>query len=150
MKKVALRGVYVLLIVVRLLVVVPLTVLALLVGGVREAEAGAQGMLVVSLGDSSASGEGNPDVEGGLGARWLGTTDTVDVELASFDGDCHRSMRSGHRLAADAFRNNSGLAVEFKSFACSGAKVDNLLHLWQNSGLDPSEFFAHDIPPQLA
>ncbi|MGZ5356167.1 MAG: SGNH/GDSL hydrolase family protein [Solirubrobacterales bacterium] len=68
----------------------------------------AGGHLVVSLGDSVASGEGNPD--GRNPVRWQSRR-------------CHRSLRSGQALAS-----TEALAAEaadrFVSFACSGAQID--------------------------
>jgi hypothetical protein len=86
-------------------------------------------VLIVSLGDSSASGEGNPDSPSPF-TRWLAsdTTDPRKASLVASDHECHRSRLSGPRLAADAFRNlHPELDVEFTSFACSGAKVGDVV-----------------------
>ncbi|MDP9187886.1 MAG: SGNH/GDSL hydrolase family protein [Actinomycetota bacterium] len=64
--------------------------------------------LVVSLGDSVASGEGNPD--GRDPVRWQNRR-------------CHRSLRSGQALAA-AEVLAAEAAGRFVSFACSGAQID--------------------------
>jgi hypothetical protein len=78
-------------------------------------------LFVVSLGDSMASGEGNPDDPGDyipnlvIGAHWKHSA-------------CHRSARSGHAKAAkaiDAMDKRTGLV--FLSLACSGANVDDLV-----------------------
>jgi len=67
-------------------------------------------IVIVSLGDSSASGEGNPD-EAGLDAEWV-------------DRRCHRSMTSGHALTAESLEESSDKSsVTFLSFACSGAQM---------------------------
>lgn len=64
--------------------------------------------LVVSLGDSVASGEGNPD--GRNPVRWKNRR-------------CHRSLRSGQALAAiDVLGAEAD--GRFVSFACSGAQID--------------------------
>ena len=85
-------------------------------------------LLIVSMGDSYASGEGNPDVPGGSDARWM-------------DARCHRSVyagpiRAGVRIlrqqgAIDNPRYQNALsagALTVVSFACSGALL--------SSGLD--------------
>ncbi len=64
--------------------------------------------LVVSLGDSVASGEGNPD--GRDPVRWQSRR-------------CHRSLRSGQALAATEALGAEA-ADRFVSFACSGAQID--------------------------
>lgn len=69
--------------------------------------------LIVSIGDSVASGEGNPDVRGRLGRppRWL------------FER-CHRSLVSGHAKAALAIeRDDPDADVSFVPLGCSGATV---------------------------
>lgn len=82
---------------------------------------------IVSLGDSAASGEGNPDEEGSFqpNARWLGTD--AGGWLAQQDKPCHRSKKAGPRLAADSFRSrHPEYEVVFTSFACSGAQAADL------------------------
>ena len=67
-------------------------------------------LVIVSLGDSSASGEGNPD-DAGLDSDWVYRR-------------CHRSKTSGHALAAEAMeRHSSKSSVTYLSFACSGAEL---------------------------
>jgi lysophospholipase L1-like esterase len=69
----------------------------------------ARDLLVVSIGDSVASGEGNPD---GPGPRWL-------------EKRCHRSLQSGAALAAQAVElGDRHSAVSFVPLACSGATID--------------------------
>jgi hypothetical protein len=70
--------------------------------------------LIVSIGDSVASGEGNPDRRPGV---WL-------------EPRCHRSLRSGAALAAIATeRGDRHSSVTFVPLACSGATIDEgLLH----------------------
>lgn len=81
-------------------------------------------MVIASLGDSAASGEGNPDNE------LAGPYDPYDpYSLMSALNNwkfepCHRSARSSHAMVADAFENASGISsVTFLSFACSGASL---------------------------
>jgi lysophospholipase L1-like esterase len=95
-------------------------------------EVNVRDLLIVGLGDSFASGEGNPDVpvqfsadrryknlyprrarnDGGGEARWL-------------DEVCHRSLY-GHQLRAalQIAVENQKTAVTFLGYACSGAAVD--------------------------
>jgi len=69
--------------------------------------------LIVSIGDSVASGEGNPDVSSrpGQPVQWLLRR-------------CHRSLRSGHaQAAARAAEADPAVTVTFVPLACSGATV---------------------------
>jgi hypothetical protein len=84
-----------------------------------EAEAGGEtvtervapkDVVVVSLGDSVASGEGNPD--GPPGPRWL-------------EPRCNRSLRSGAAHAAGAVeRADPHSVVTFVPLGCSGATIE--------------------------
>jgi len=68
----------------------------------------ARDLLVVSIGDSVASGEGNPD---GPGPKWLLKR-------------CHRSLQSGVALAAQALElGDRHSAITFVPLACSGATI---------------------------
>jgi lysophospholipase L1-like esterase len=72
----------------------------------------ARDLLVVSIGDSVASGEGDPDGPSLFNPRWLETR-------------CHRSLRSGAAQAALALEAGSPhSAVTFLPLACSGATID--------------------------
>jgi len=65
--------------------------------------------LVVSIGDSVASGEGNPD---GAGPSWL-------------ERRCHRSLRSGAAVAARAVElGDRHSVITLVPLACSGATID--------------------------
>jgi hypothetical protein len=70
-------------------------------------------LLVVAIGDSFASAEGNPD-------RPL-------PELRWLDRQCHRSAYSALFLAAAALERRD-TSVTFLSVACSGATIDNALY----------------------
>jgi hypothetical protein len=76
--------------------------------------------LIVSLGDSYASGEGNP------------VRDMVPLSAPAFwgtdsDAACHRSANSGPARSALALeRSDPHSAVAFLSVACSGAIIANL------------------------
>lgn len=79
-----------------------------------------RGYLIVSVGDSVASGEGNPDVPG---------TGKSDPRWS--DRQCHRSHFAGPAMAVE--RITSALAgkapVSFLHVACSGAGIDvGLIH----------------------
>lgn len=75
-----------------------------------------QDFLIVSLGDSFASGEGNPDNADVLGPKWQ-------------DRRCHRSAFAGPALAAKliegsaATERDARTSVTFVHLACSGAEI---------------------------
>jgi hypothetical protein len=100
-----------------------------------------QDWLVVSIGDSVASGEGNPDVPGGffgLGrAEWQSSR-------------CHRSALAGPAQAALALESSdSKTTTTFVHLACSGASVREGL-LGGYVGIDPGKFAEPRLlPPQL-
>ena len=111
--------------------------------------------LIVSLGDSLASGEGNPDRPG-----TYVTHDDLKGEITSADplspvrwkdSRCHRSAKAGPALAAEAIeRADSKSSVTFLSFACSGAE---LRHLTTDGyrGSDPTDaerLALPQLPPQ--
>lgn len=98
----------------------------------REAEIDAADHLVASIGDSVASGEGNPDVSP---ADWL-------------ERRCHRSLRSGAALAARAVElGDRHSAITFVPLACSGATIDEgILH--EYDGIQPSSRLG-PLPPQI-
>jgi hypothetical protein len=72
--------------------------------------------VVASLGDSVASGEGNPDEPASdtqAGATWQNRR-------------CHRSMRSAHAQTALAIEQaDPHTSVTFTSLACSGASIED-------------------------
>jgi hypothetical protein len=71
-----------------------------------------QDWLIVSIGDSVGSGEGNPDVPGGAAASWENT-------------QCHRSSFAGSARAALAIEMaDPKTSVTFIHLACSGATID--------------------------
>ena len=91
-------------------------------------------LLVVSLGDSVASGEGNPDPEG-PGFHWL-------------EKRCHRSLRSGAALATRAVeRGDRHSVITLVPLACSGATIDAGL-LGAYDGVQPDRRRGQ-LPPQL-
>jgi hypothetical protein len=70
-----------------------------------------QDLLIVSIGDSVAAGEGVPDVPGAAEAVWQSRR-------------CHRSARAGPALAArEIERDDRHTSVTFVHLACSGATV---------------------------
>lgn len=94
-------------------------------------------LLVVSMGDSLASGEGNPDKRAGDDgpARWK-------------DSRCHRSALSGPARAAQRLEESDPhTSVTFLSVACSGAKIADVSHR-RYGGIDPQTDFTY--PAQVA
>jgi lysophospholipase L1-like esterase len=100
-----------------------------------EQQVQARYLVIVSIGDSVASGEGNPDVSNPLEPGWL-------------EPRCHRSMRSGAAQAADAIATSDPhTAVVFLPLACSGASVPEGL-LGSFEGVQPNRSLG-PLPPQL-
>ena len=89
-----------------------------------------EGNVIVSIGDSVASGEGNPAAEG---PRWE-------------ERRCHRSATAGQALAANQVRQEHP-ELGFVSFACSGASVDVGL-LGPYRGIEP-RLLERPAPPQV-
>jgi hypothetical protein len=84
-----------------------------------------QDWLVVSIGDSVASGEGNPDRPGRVSAGWA-------------DRRCHRSSFAGTAQAALLLeKSDPQTSVTFVHLACSGATIDDGL-IGTYKGIDPS------------
>jgi lysophospholipase L1-like esterase len=83
-------------------------------------------LFVVSIGDSYASGEGNPDVYGeytGLGFRVPGKP------AAQWRNEpCHRSAWSGHAVAAKELSKDRHTGLNFLSLACTGAEAKHLVY----------------------
>ena len=78
-----------------------------------EAPVTVKDLLVVSLGDSFASGQGNPEIpkDGATPAKWV-------------DLPCARSSKAGPAKAALKIENDDPhTSVTFLSFACTGAEV---------------------------
>ncbi len=99
-------------------------------------------LLIVSIGDSTASGEGNPHVNQefdensemtGAGPIWQDTE--VDSGGSRFSR-CHRSMHAGQALAAAHLGTKfPHISVTFIHLACSGAKIEEGL-LGSYSGIE--------------
>ncbi len=95
-------------------------------------EAMVKDLLIVGLGDSFASGEGNPDVSVAMtGARRHNNLypkreqNDAGGNAQWLDEPCHRSMY-GHQLRAamQIGIENPQIAVTFLGYSCSGASVD--------------------------
>lgn len=110
--------------------------------------------VVIAMGDSYASGEGDPEVPGdyavdgqiGTAEKW---TDTSDVTAFNDAWRCHRSPGAGAARAVDRLRQAfPGITFVFASFACSGAKASTGI-LEPYEGAD--NHFKNDppLPPQL-
>jgi hypothetical protein len=82
--------------------------------------------LIVSIGDSYASGEGNPDVFQQVGYNFFGFPENdLSVPARWADKRCHRSAYAGAAQAAIAVEaRDPKTSVTFLSFACSGATID--------------------------
>lgn len=81
-------------------------------------------MLVVALGDSYASGEGNPEVRrrDGFEAQWA---DSPDPDATAAHAAAHRSSLAWPaRLALAMERSDPATSVTFISVAASGARID--------------------------
>ncbi|HEV2728147.1 MAG TPA: SGNH/GDSL hydrolase family protein, partial [Solirubrobacterales bacterium] len=97
-------------------------------GGKRvqfDREVAVEDWLIVSIGDSVASGEGNPDIPGSFGrAKWKFPR-------------CHRSAKAGPALAALGLEAaDSQTSTTFVHLACSGAEIYSGL-LQGYEGIDP-------------
>ena len=100
-----------------------------------------QDFLIVSLGDSYGSGEGNPDHEavfGGAEARWS-------------ERRCHRTQYAGSARAAYELEiNDPRTSVTFLHLACSGAlATTGLLQPYDGLGGTPEQIGMDPIPPQV-
>jgi hypothetical protein len=82
-------------------------------------------LVIVSLGDSNASGEGNPNSPG-----------YPDPRPRWSDRQCHRSQISGPALAAQQLEAAGRDSVTFLSLACSGADVHAGI-LGRYNGIEP-------------
>jgi hypothetical protein len=89
-----------------------------------------QRVRIVALGDSYSSGEGTPDRDrtDNAPAQWSASGKNLDdSRMARSNLYCHRSNNAWPRQLADAFEQRSGRGVEFISFACSGAKIPDVI-----------------------
>jgi GDSL-like lipase/acylhydrolase family protein len=71
-----------------------------------------QNLMIVSIGDSLAAGEGNPD-----------SFDPLTNKAGWLSASCHKSVNNGRRFASDRINNLPGVATTFADFSCSGAKI---------------------------
>lgn len=89
--------------------ILSMTLLAAAISGLAQN----QTLRIVSIGDSFASGEGNPNGTAANGAAiWSNLP-------------CHRSVNNGRRFAADRINNMPNVSVLFSDFSCSGASINN-------------------------
>jgi len=118
-----------------------LTVTSSLGTATVEKDVVVQDWLIVSLGDSYGSGEGNPDIDAqhdsfgfvSAGAKWQ-------------DRRCHRSANAGSAQAARSIeRADKHTSVTFIHIACSGALATT--GLLQAYGGTDNEWEAKDMPP---
>jgi hypothetical protein len=79
-------------------------------------------LLIVGLGDSFASGEGNPDKSAVFGTN---RRHQLNEKAEWLDQVCHRSLYSQQaRAAMQLAKRDPHTSVTFLSFACSGAKIN--------------------------
>jgi hypothetical protein len=111
---------------------------------------GIRDYLIVSMGDSLASGEGNPDVPGSYSISIDWPLDiSIDTNRAAIwkDSRCHRSAKSGPALAAKSYEDASPYtSVTFVSVACSGAEIRHLVSD-RYGGIAPVG--SSTVPPQV-
>jgi len=93
--------------------------------------ADARPLVIASVGDSVASGEGNPAGRGSSRHAWLSE-------------QCHRSRVAGPALAVAGLRARRDVGVDFLAVACSGASIPHGL-LGTHRGIEPGDRLA----PQL-
>jgi hypothetical protein len=110
--------------------------------------------VMVTLGDSYASGEGNPEQKGeydrfgnrtGLVRFWDILDESQEIQA------CHRSGQSGAEKAATQLRKDfPGITLTFQSFACSGAEIRHLINETYR-GVDAEFRFPANggVPPQI-
>ena len=111
--------------------------------------------LIVALGDSMTSGEGNPDVPGeyeqqGSNLKACKGENIRTVTPAKWkDRRCHRSAFSGAAVAAQKIEQaDPHSSVTFVSLACSGAGVNNLISQ-PYKGQEPSATEVQPLPAQI-
>ncbi len=90
-----------------------------------------QGKLVLGLGDSYASGEGNPDYPANY-SKSLSLADTLRPRPTTLphwlDYACHRSVYSHQqRIAMQLAAENPRSVVSFLGYACSGADIPDVM-----------------------
>ena len=119
-----------------------------------SAEALTRELVVVAIGDSMASGEGNPYVAGrydDLGrnprpAETWGFPAALEDSMPNAT-ECHRSNNAWtSRAAALASERFPGRRIRFVSFACSGAKLGGPGVMESYQGIEPSGAW---IQPQI-
>ena len=70
-----------------------------------------QNLTIVSIGDSLAAGEGNPNSFNSGNASWT-------------NAPCHRSQNNGRRFASNRINALPNVSTNFFDFSCSGATID--------------------------
>jgi hypothetical protein len=96
-------------------------------------------ILIVSLGDSFASGEGVPDIPQRYHIEWWWPV--KDADAVWQDQRCHRSANAGPAQAALAIeRMDPKTSVTFLSYACAGAMIGTEIY-------DPYDWDNFPNPP---
>lgn len=97
-------------------------------------------LLIVAIGDSYASGEGNPEaprVGSSVPARWAGSSDPAAV--VTHAAARRSSVAWPARVALAMERVDRSTSVTFISVAASGARIDRGILTAQGDGLDSSQ-----------
>ncbi|MGF1718015.1 hypothetical protein L4D08_24440 [Photobacterium chitinilyticum] len=101
--------------------------------------------LIVGIGDSYASGEGNPDIPVNFSEQranrdifftknWFTPRKNEGNYAIWADRRCHRSLYSYQfKTALLMSLENPKQAITFLSYSCSGAKVDHILSKWKGA-----------------
>ncbi len=108
--------------------------------------------LIVSIGDSMSSGEGNPDQPGDYDVTFNSNLKTghVVINRAAVwkDRRCHRSAWSGPAQTAKTLEDGDPYtSVTFLSFACSGAEITHVYSDTYNGEEPQGE--TSKLPPQI-
>src|SRR5207244_2001387 len=83
--------------------------------------------LVLRIGDSSASVEGNPDLPQEV--NYIFGEPIVVKDAVWWDKRCHRSMNAASAQAASAFEQaDPHVSVTYLNFACSGATINRMYY----------------------
>ena len=115
-------------------------------GGSATAVREVRDIVVLALGDSMTSGEGNPDRDVVWGANRFGVVPHPVRAAVWKDRQCDRSAASWAALVARRLENPS-TSVTFLDFACSGADTNQVGFATYN-GEDPGRH-DHALAPQV-
>jgi hypothetical protein len=93
--------------------------------------------LIASLGDSYASGEGNPDQPAAVLAAGIVPIPVLTGNALWVNDQCHRSAYSSRaQLALRLEREDPHSSVTYIDFSCSGSTITNVLSGWNPGPID--------------